>query len=67
MKQKRLGRQTVVLEHPPALTGWAAVAGNKEQKGPLGACFSAASEDDTFGESTWEPRPRWTMCWPGTF
>ena len=54
MKQKRLGRQTVALERPPALIGWAAVAGNKERQGPLGALFSATSEDDTFGESSWE-------------
>ncbi len=54
MNQKRLGRQTVALERPPALIGWAAVAGQKERKGPLGALFSATSEDDTFGESSWE-------------
>ena len=54
MNQKRLGRQTVSLERPPALIGWAAVAGQKEQKGPLGALFSAISEDDTFGEPSWE-------------
>ena len=54
MNQKRLGRQTVALERPPALIGWTAVAGQKERKGPLGALFSATSEDDTFGESSWE-------------
>ena len=54
MNQKRLGRQTVALERPPALIGWAAVAGQKERKGPLGTLFSATSEDDTFGESSWE-------------
>ena len=54
MNQKRLGRQTVALEHPPTLIGWAAVAGQKERKGPLGPLFSSTSDDDTFGESSWE-------------
>ena len=54
MEQKRLGRQTVALARPPVLTGWAGVAGKKEGEGPLAAQFHYVSQDDSFGEKSWE-------------
>ena len=54
MEQKRLGRQTVALGQPPALTGWASVAGKKEGEGPLAAQFQYVGADDSFGEKSWE-------------
>ncbi len=54
MEQKRPGRQTVALGQPPALTGWASVAGKKEGEGPLAAQFQYVGADDSFGEKSWE-------------
>ncbi len=51
---KRLGRQTVALEHPAAVLGYAAVGGKKEGEGPLRRGFDTISEDSYFGESSWE-------------
>lgn len=50
---KRLGKQTVKLQNPPAILSYAAVAG-KEGEGPLKACFDYISDDSYFGEKTWE-------------
>ena len=54
MAAKKLGRQTMALEHPPVIAGHANVAGKKEGEGPLGCSFDAVCGDDTFGETTWE-------------
>ena len=35
MTQKRLGRHTVQLQHPPTIHAWASVVGKKEGDGPL--------------------------------
>ena len=51
---KRLGKQTVKLQNPPAILSYAAVAGKKEGEGPLKACFDYISDDSYFGEKTWE-------------
>lgn len=48
------GSHTFFLNHPPVITGWAAVAGNKESDGPLGGKFDVTSQDAYWGESTWE-------------
>ena len=32
----------------------ASVVGQMERKGPIGACFDLSSEDDLFGQKTWE-------------
>ena len=52
--QKRLGRQTVALEHPPVILSHAAVGGKQEGEGPLADYFDHLSEDSFFGEKTWE-------------
>lgn len=51
---KRLGRQTVALQTPPVVLGYAAVGGKKEGEGPLGHGFDRLSEDSYFGENSWE-------------
>ena len=51
---KRMGRRTVRLEHPPVLSGWAAVVGKKEGEGPLKHGFDQILEDSYFGEQSWE-------------
>lgn len=54
MDNKRLGRQTVKLTHPPVITAWASVVGKLEGEGPLGSCFDAVSPDSYFGQDSWE-------------
>ena len=51
---KRMGKQTVALEDPPMLRGWAAVGGKKEGEGPLCDRFDQIAEDPYFGEMSWE-------------
>jgi len=50
----RMGKQTFVLDSPPAIVSSAAVAGKKEGDGPLGPSFDIVCEDSFFGEETWE-------------
>ena len=54
MTSKKLGSQTVMLENPPSLIGYACVVGKKEGEGPLSDSFDCIAPDDTLGESTWE-------------
>ena len=53
MDTKKLGRQTMILSHPPVLTGWGSAAGRKEGKGPLGPTFDFTAADDALGSKTW--------------
>lgn len=50
----RVGRYTIRFDTPPAVMGYAAVAGKKEGEGPLADEFDRVQEDTTFGEKTWE-------------
>ncbi|MBR0282421.1 MAG: stage V sporulation protein AD, partial [Oscillibacter sp.] len=54
MKQKRLGRQTVALENPPAVIASANIGGKMEGQGPLAQWFDEWEEDSFFGQKTWE-------------
>ena len=54
MANKKLGRQAVALQAPPSVIGSAAVVGKKEGEGPLAATFDHISQDDSFGERSWE-------------
>lgn len=54
MTSKKLGRHTAALEHPPSVIGSASVVGKKEGQGPLAATFDHISQDDSFGERSWE-------------
>ena len=50
----RKGRQSFAFEKPPVITAWASVAGKKEAQGPLGSCFDITTEDNRFGQPSWE-------------
>jgi stage V sporulation protein AD len=50
----RVGRYTIRLDGCAAVKGYAAVSGKKEGEGPLGNEFDYVSEDNSFGEKTWE-------------
>ena len=54
MNKKRPGGQTAELPSRPCLLSWASVVGKKESEGPLADTFDVASQDDTFGEKSWE-------------
>lgn len=50
----RSGRYTIKLDGKAAVKGYASVAGKKEGEGPLGKEFDYTSDDNSFGEKTWE-------------
>ena len=50
----RAGKQTFCYERPPRIAAHASIVGPKESKGPLAAYFDEASQDDLFGQKTWE-------------
>ena len=54
MTAKKMGQQTAELSSPPSFLSFANAGGHKEGEGPLKNCFDILSEDDTFGESSWE-------------
>lgn len=54
MKKKRLGMQTIALPSRPAICGCAAFVGKKEGEGPLGAWFDHVSEDEMYGQESFE-------------
>lgn len=54
MNNKRRGKQTVALDHPPSIAGYASIVGKKEGEGPLASTFDFISQDDAFGEQSWE-------------
>lgn len=51
---KKLGANTLRLEHPPAISAGAAVVGQKEGDGPLREHFDSVSLDSYFGQASWE-------------
>ena len=54
MNEKRLGRRTIALHHPPSVHSCAAVGGRMEGNGPLAPYFDVLGQDSFFGEKTWE-------------
>ena len=72
MNEKRVGKRTVALAHPPSVVSFANIGGRFEGEGPLAAWFDETSQDSfcRSGSSNepWTRRagsPRtWTMCWP---
>ncbi len=49
-----LSRGVFLFDTPPKIESFAAVAGEKEGKGPLGDFFDKIIEDSHFGQKTWE-------------
>ena len=54
MNDKRLGRQTVALAHPPSVLSFSNMGGKFEGQGPLADFVDEISNDSFFGEKTWE-------------
>lgn len=55
---KKLGKQTFVLQTPPSIAGHANVVGKKEGEGPLREEFDLIGEDNSFGQPSWEKAER---------
>lgn len=49
-----MGGQTFIFHNKPTIIGAFSAVGEKEGQGPMGHWFDYVSDDDTFGESTWE-------------
>lgn len=54
MTYKKRGKQSVIFETKPFVTGRGNAVGQKEGEGPLGKCFDIVLDDDMYGEKTWE-------------
>lgn len=54
MIQRTKGAQSILFTDAPYIVSSSAVAGKKEQEGPLGSLFDVTGEDNLFGAKTWE-------------
>jgi stage V sporulation protein AD len=54
MLEKKLGKQTVLLNQPPTIAATASIVGPKEGKGPLAPYFDQVLDDELWGEKSWE-------------
>ena len=54
MNEKRVGKRTIALAHPPSVLSFANVGGKFEGQGPLAEYFDELNDDAFFGEKTWE-------------
>ena len=50
MNDKRLGRQTVALAHPPSVLSFANIGGKFEGQGPLADYFDEINPDSSSGK-----------------
>lgn len=50
----RLGNQTFVYDHPPAVAAHISTVGPKEGQGPLADWFDVILDDDLLGQKSWE-------------
>lgn len=51
---KKIGSRTIKFENPPSILSNAAIVGKKEGEGPLKNYFDFISNDNAFGQKTWE-------------
>lgn len=51
---KKLGRQTVRMNHPPSINSFFSIVSSKEGEGPLKNYFDIIIDDAKYGEQTWE-------------
>ena len=49
-----LGKQSMLFQNAPCVTGYGNVVGKKEKEGPLGELFDAAVEEEMAGGDNWE-------------
>lgn len=49
-----MGKRTFLFKNKPIIVSASSVVGKKEGEGPLAKWFDHISQDDTFGERTWE-------------
>lgn len=49
---------TIFFEQPVYVRAWSSCVGKKESEGPLGRYFANTSQDNLFGEKTWEKAER---------
>ena len=54
MKKKKIGSQTVKLDHPPKIIAAYSIVGPKEGEGPLSSYFDQILNDDTCGKDSFE-------------
>lgn len=54
LAQKKIGKQTVVLQNPPSIVSTSTIVGPKEGEGPLKEYFDIILDDDLWGQGTWE-------------
>ncbi len=54
MSNKKVGKQTVIFETKPYITGRGTVVGQKEGQGPLSKNFDIILNDDMYGQKSWE-------------
>ena len=54
MQIQHKGSHTFCPPEPPVIAAWANTVGTKEAAGPLAATFDYKSQDNYFGEKTWE-------------
>ncbi len=54
METKKQGAQSVKFNQPPVILAWANMVGKKEGEGPLASTFDTISQDDKFGQASWE-------------
>ena len=54
MGNKKCGKQTCCLSHPPSFVACANIVGKKEGQGPLSRFFDVIVSDDRLGQSSWE-------------
>lgn len=53
MKSKQ-GKQSLIFENKPIISGMCAAGGTKEGEGPLAEYFDILLDDNMYGEKTWE-------------
>lgn len=51
---KKRGSLTYLTDKPVYISAFSSLGGSEEKAGPLGAHFDITSDDDYFGEETWE-------------
>ena len=54
MAKNRIGARALQFSSAPRIAGYASVVGKKEGHGPLGEHFDVVSQDDHFGQKSWE-------------